>query len=273
MVGVAGSLGTLLSAYFKSWRWLLVAAQLATAALFLAASAWAQAPGSTFRDCAKCPEMVVLPAGSFLMGSMPAETSRNNIPARDASWERPRHMVEIRYSLAMSKIPVTIAEWEACVSGGGCNGYRPDANKFRKSNDPVVHVSWLDAQAYLAWLNARVGVSGPAGAYRLPTEAEWEYAARAGTLTARWWGDDPWRSSSGFTWSWFKSPNQSPANALGYRACWPPTGSGRPIAGPTAMQTLPATAAVRRAATAGSAWCAVGPSSGVVHAPPRGRGG
>lgn len=145
------------------------------------------APGIVFRDRPGLPEMVVVPAGSFIMGSSAAETKREHMPDRMAAWEQPQHRVSLP-SFALGKYDVTFAEWNACVADGGCNGYHPDDQGWTGGERPVINVSWLDAQAYVAWLNAKLG--GKAGGpYRLPSEAEWEYAARGGTNVARWWGN------------------------------------------------------------------------------------
>jgi formylglycine-generating enzyme required for sulfatase activity len=153
-----------------------------------------RAPGSVFRDCTNCPEMVVIPPGSFIMGASAAETSRLGIADNLATTERPQHHVNISRSFALGKYHVTYAEWDACLADGGCNGYRASDDGQGRGNRPVVRVSWVDAQAYVTWLNGKVrghltvSTSG-GGPYRLPSEAEWEYAARAGTTTPRYWGE------------------------------------------------------------------------------------
>jgi len=99
--------------------------------------------------------------------------------------EGPRHRATIGYPLAVGVFEVTFAEWDACVSAGGCLGYRPDDQGSGRGRRPVINVSWEDARRYVAWLSEQTGE-----AYRLPSEAEWEYVARAGTETAWYWGED-----------------------------------------------------------------------------------
>jgi formylglycine-generating enzyme required for sulfatase activity len=134
------------------------------------------APGTMFRDCADCPPMVVVPGGSFLMGTPESELGR-------AAGEGPRQRVTVQ-PFALATTPVTFEEWDACVAAGAC-AHRPDDHGWGRGTRPVINVSWQDARAYIAWL------SGPAtGNYRLPSEAEWEYAARAGSVTPYWWGSE-----------------------------------------------------------------------------------
>ena len=134
-------------------------------------------PGDSFRECAKdCPEMVVVPAGEFMMGSPANERNRN-------SNEDPLHRVTIARPLAVSKFEVTFEQWDACVTVGGC-AHVPDSNMGRGTH-PVINVSWDEVQQYVAWLSKMTGRP-----YRLLSEAEWEYAARAGTTTIYSWGDE-----------------------------------------------------------------------------------
>jgi formylglycine-generating enzyme required for sulfatase activity len=131
---------------------------------------------STFRECDKCPEMVVVPAGSFIMGSPDSELNR-------AKYEGPQHRVKFARQFAVGKFAVTFEEWDACVADAGCRGYSPKDQGWGRGRHPVINVSWNDANAYVAWLSGKTGKS-----YRLLSEAEREYVARAGTRTAFWWG-------------------------------------------------------------------------------------
>tara|TARA_Y100000588_G_C14219750_1_gene910484 strand:+ start:136 stop:1182 length:1047 start_codon:yes stop_codon:yes gene_type:complete len=140
-------------------------------------------PGDTFRDCPDCPEMIVVPSGGFMMGSPENEEGRFDD-------EGPVRHVSVRQPFAIGKYEVTFAEWDACVSAGGCNGYRPSDRRrpsdrgWGRGNRPVMNVSWKDTQSYTSWLSRKTG-----HAYRLPSEAEWEYAARAGTTTPYHFGN------------------------------------------------------------------------------------
>ncbi len=131
-----------------------------------------------FRDCDVCPQMVVISAGSFLMGSPESEEGRY-------AAEGPQHRVEIPEAFAVGAYEVTFEEWDACVAEGGCGGYRPDDAGWGRGARPVIGVSWEDARDYVRWLSGRTGEE-----YRLLSEAEWEYAARAGTRTRYSFGDD-----------------------------------------------------------------------------------
>ena len=135
------------------------------------------APGSTFSDCDVCPRMVVVPAGTFTMGSPASEEGR-----RDD--EGPQHSVTIPAPLAVGVYEVTFAEWDACVRAGGCGGYAPGDDGLGRGSRPVIRVSWDDAQAYVSWLSQQTSAR-----YRLLSEPEWEYVARAGSRTARYWGE------------------------------------------------------------------------------------
>ncbi len=134
-------------------------------------------PHDTFKECANCPEMVTVPAGSFTMGSPTSEPGRS-------SDEGPRHRVTIARQFAVGRFEVTFDEWDACVAAGGCNGYKPSDEGWGRGRRPVINVSRDDAQAYAAWLSKKTGEP-----YRLLSESEYEYATRAGTQTAYPWGN------------------------------------------------------------------------------------
>jgi len=114
--------------------------------------------GETFRDCAECPEMVTIPAGSFKLDSAGLK--------REIAIGRP---------FAAGKFEVTFAEWDACVAAGGCGAYRPADEGWGRGRRPAMNIGWDDAQRYLQWLSQKSGKT-----YRLLSEVEWEYAARAG---------------------------------------------------------------------------------------------
>ena len=125
--------------------------------------------GKEFRDCFVCPEMVVVPPGAFIMGSPPSEEDRDDD-------EGPTRRVTIPVLFAVGKYEVTFAEWDACLAAGGCGGYRPDDRGWGGDRHPVIHARSQDARAYVDWLSRETGAL-----YRLLSESEWEYAARAGT--------------------------------------------------------------------------------------------
>jgi formylglycine-generating enzyme required for sulfatase activity len=160
-------------------------------------------PGSgwSFKDCAECPEMVVVPAGSFIMGSPESEEGRDDD-------EGPQHEVTIPEPFAVGKFEVTWDEWGACVAAGGCDGQGVEEaggdNAWGKGNRPVIEVSWDDAQAYVKWLSDKTGKR-----YRLLSEAEWEYAARAGTTTRYAFGDNINKSQAQFSEGSFGSAGRT----------------------------------------------------------------
>ena len=119
--------------------------------------------------------MVEIPAGRFRMGDLNG--------GGDYYRERPVHRVTVP-DFKMGKYEVTFTQWDACVADGGCGGYRPSDAGWGRGNRPVINVSWGNAQRFIGWLNAKTG-----GNFRLPTEAEWEYAARAGSTTKYSWGN------------------------------------------------------------------------------------
>ncbi len=130
-------------------------------------------PGDAFQECSKCPVMKVVPAGHFMMGS------------QGGGWDSPQHIVTFNQPLAVGQFEITFDEWAACVDNGGCNDYVPSDNGWGRGRRPVIFVSWEDANAYVVWLSKITGKT-----YRLLSEAEYEYAERAGTTTTYPWGDD-----------------------------------------------------------------------------------
>ena len=157
-------------------------------------------PGKTFRDCAACPQMVVVPAGSYRPGSPSHEVGRYDD-------EGPVRQVTIEQPFAVGVYEVTVGDYEGFVGATGyaggksCSTYEEEGWKerpgwtwrdpgFRQTErDPVVCVNWQDARAYAEWLSGETGKR-----YRLLSEAEWEYVARAGTTTRYYWGDAIGRS-------------------------------------------------------------------------------
>ena len=133
-------------------------------------------PGTTFQACADCPEMVVVPAGSFMMGAAEGEKGKRGD-------EGPQREVRIERPFAIGRFEVTFAEWDACVTADGCN-YSPQDRGWGRGNLPVIYTSWIDIQDYLTWLSSLTGHQ-----YRLPSEAEWEYTARAGSTSSFAWGE------------------------------------------------------------------------------------
>jgi len=140
-------------------------------------------PGDRFADCVdtpsddqtrhhirrNCPDMIVVRPDKFEMGEV-----------------KQQHEVTIAGPFAVSQFAVTFDQWDACVAGGGCDNYRPNDERWGRGTRPVIYVSWQDAQNYVDWLNRMAGTKS----YRLLSEAEFEYAARAGSTTRYPWGDD-----------------------------------------------------------------------------------
>lgn len=157
----------------------------------------AATPGAAFKECTRgCPVMIVIPPGKFIMGSSERELDHR-------ASEGPQHEVEIAKSFAVSKFEVTFEQWDACVAASACVRA---ADAWGRGDMPVVNVSWGDAQQYVGWLSRLTGK-----AYRLLTEAEWEYTARAGSNTRFSWGDEPGAdnancSDCGSTWNLQTAP-------------------------------------------------------------------
>ena len=159
-----------------------------------------RAPGAVFKDCADCPEMVVIPAGRFVMGAAPGEEEREELSDQFRNRSQPRHGVDVK-SFSAGKFEVTRGQYrvfaeatgrssDGCFVWTGAEFEKDPTKDWRNPGyaqddpHPVACVSWDDASAYARWLSQKTGRN-----YRLLTEAEWEYAARAGTTTTRFWGD------------------------------------------------------------------------------------
>lgn len=139
--------------------------------------------GSAFADGPALPEMVVVPAGHFMMGTTPKDNRSVGVWPMFDAMEGPVHSVTIARPFAVGRYAVTFEQWDACVADGGCGGYRPGDEGWGRGRRPVINVNYDDAQAYVAWLRRKTGQP-----YRLLSEAEWEYAARAGTVTPFYFG-------------------------------------------------------------------------------------
>ena len=180
----------------------LAALVLAIAPVSAAVAADARAPGGAFNDCEGCPDMVVVPAGGFVMGTPSAARARGVAGA-----EADAVVITLPRAFALGRTEVTRAQYARFIAAsgyeprGGCRTWEPALGRFNENarrgwrdpatpaapgdGHPVSCVSFADAQAYVQWLARETGKR-----YRLPSEAEWEYAARAGSTAARPWGDD-----------------------------------------------------------------------------------
>lgn len=190
-----------------------------------------------FRDCEQCPDMVVIPGGHFLMGRSANEQESLIYNGE----EEPRHRVHVR-RFAMGRFEVTASNWSACIQDGGCDEHAPGGWDQLPAQWPVIAVSWRDAQSYVGWLNKRA----TGALYRLPSEAEWEYGARAGTATAFNTGDTIDRTLANFGGGWQRGHpvdvGTYPPNAWGLfdtagnvaewaQDCWAPSYVGMPVDG------------------------------------------
>ncbi len=128
-------------------------------------------PLSVFKDCDTCPELVVIPPGEFMMGQ---KFSNPN--------EQPVHKVTIAYPFAIGRAEIKVGEWNACVSDGVCENFS-DFTRVYPNEYPQAGLNWTRSKVFIGWLSKKTGKT-----YRLPSEAEWEYAARGGTQTRYWWG-------------------------------------------------------------------------------------
>ena len=225
-------------------------------------------PGRVSRDCPDvCPEMVVLPAGEFMMGSNEYDS------------EKPPRKVTISRPFAVGKFEVTFSEWEACVADGGCTHRPADQHGWGRGRRPVINVSWHDAKEYVGWLSRKTGKS-----YRLLSEAEWEFAARAGTTTRYAFGDRITKSQAQFSEGSWSSTGKTvevgsfPANRFGLHDlhgnvwewvedAWHPNYHGAPVDG-SAWQGGDAQRVLR-----GGSWMSINPDdlrSGLPHQGPTG---
>lgn len=189
-------------------------------------------PGTVFKDCEDCPEMVVVPAGLFIMGL------GGKIPR-----EGPPHRVTIAKPFAIGRFEVTFDQWQACLDDGACS-IDPDDHKWGRGDRPVINVNYNHVMEYIGWISAKSGHP-----YRVPSEAEWEYAHRGGTVTAYPWGNDAGENKAnckdcGSEWSAYSTapvgsfePNpfglyDTFGNAYEWVAdCWNPTHEGAPADG------------------------------------------
>ncbi len=179
---VAGVAGWLQQSRIDAlWHWLTVTRPYMNARVqpyvLSAAAELALKPKDSFKECSgECPQMIVIPAGSFAMGSPRDEKGS------DAT-QKPQHAVTIAKPFAVSKDEITFAQWDTCTIFGDCP--RLSDSGFGRDQQPVIGVTWEEAQHYAAWLSKMTGKT-----YRLLDEIEYEYAARAGTTTAYPWGND-----------------------------------------------------------------------------------
>lgn len=187
----------------RGWRVALLVMFVVAARVDAAAEDAAPNAPHVLRDCPECPELVVLPTGTAIVGADASEGISLGLPADLAAREQPRRRIPIERSIAFGRFEITIAQFAAFVAD---TGYAPepgcwrfessdwtfdtslswrDAKLDQRDDHPVTCVNWHDAEAYVRWLSKRTG-----HAYRLPSEVEWEYAARAGTEGAYWFGSD-----------------------------------------------------------------------------------
>ena len=188
--------------------------------------------GEVFKDCDECPGMVVVPSGSYRMGSAADEADRDED-------EGPVRTVTIPANFAVGQYEVSFEEWEVCVSAGGCGGYQPDDQDWGRGRRPVINVSWEDAKKYVRWLSDKTGND-----YGLLSESEWEYVARAGIQTVFHTGDQITTDQANFNGSLGKTVQVGSFSANGFdlhdmhgnvwewvEDCWTDSYSGAPTDG------------------------------------------
>ena len=159
----------------------VIAGTIAAIVLPASQTALGDEPGAVIRDCDACPEMVVVPAGTFRMGDLSGGGDVDEAPVREVS---------IPHPFAIARYETTFAQWDACVAADACRQGVGDIG-FGRGDRPVMLVTWEDAQAYAGWLSEMTGKQ-----FRLPSEAEWEYSARAGSETRYPWGADVGRGNA-----------------------------------------------------------------------------
>ena len=164
-------------------------------------------PGAVIKDCEKCPELVVVPAGAFRMGDLKGGGDADEASVRTVTIARP---------FAVARYETTFAQWDACAAAGACRSGVNDIG-FGRGDRPVILVTFEDAQTYADWLSRESGKR-----FRLTTEAEWEYMARAGSEARYPWGDDVGTGNAncdgcGSTWDDERTApaGSFPANAFG----------------------------------------------------------
>jgi formylglycine-generating enzyme required for sulfatase activity len=220
-------------------------------------------PKDSFKECDACPEMVVVPRGSFIMGTAVGEVDR-------AKGEDPLHRVSFARPFAVGRFTISFDEWDACLADGGCGGNKGD-DKFGRGRMPAQGISFEAAKSYLAWLSRKVGRT-----YRLPSESEREYFTRAGTTTPFWFGNTVSAQNANYSASIPYGGGPRGVNSKG-PPWWIPTprtrsdctrctamsGNGPRTASTSATpRTRRPTARRGWRATAPSAWCAAAPGTG-----------
>ena len=173
-------------------------------------------PKDSFKECENCPEMVVVPAGSFTMGTPADEYDRRK-------GEDPQHRVTIAIPFAVGRFAITFDEWDACVAEGGCKGDKGVDRGDGRGRRPADDINFAEAKSYLGWLSKKVGRT-----YRLPSESEREYFARAGTTTPFWFGRTISSQNANYdaSFSYLNSPRGEPSKGSRPVDAYPPNPFG-----------------------------------------------
>lgn len=159
----------------RSWRNFLIFSFATSAMAATGCAPLEHKIGETFKDCAECPELVLVPAGQFSMGDLNGRGRAN---------EQPVHNVKIITDFAVGKFEVTYENWRACIRDDGCE-FLPSDYGWGRGRVSIVGISWNDTRSYLDWITRKTGKK-----YRLLSESEWEYVARAGSNSEFHWGDE-----------------------------------------------------------------------------------